>query len=139
MVLDMTSNIDGKRSNIFKNNKYKILFIILLIILFSFLFQLTTNHKQNLSSKESWLVFDFQDSNLIIRFEYLIENRCSIKEVRYGINDSQPNNILVLPMCNGQVKDIEKFRIIPPSTQKVSIKLILNDGTSSGIREYFVN
>lgn len=139
MVLDMTSNIDGKRSNIFKNNKYKILFIILLIILFSFLFQLTTNHKQNLSSKEAWLVFDFQDSNLIIRFEYLIENRCSIKEVRYGINDSQPNNILVLPMCNGQVKDIEKFRIIPPSTQKVSIKLILNDGTSSGIREYFVN
>lgn len=135
----MTLNIDGKRSKIFKNNKYKILFIILLIILFSFLFQLTSNYKQDLSGKESWLVFDSQDSNLIIRFEYLIENRCSIKEVRYGINEAQPNNILVLPICDRQVKDIERFRIIPPSTKKVSIKIILNDGTSSGIREYFVN
>lgn len=139
MVLDMMLNIDGKISKIFKSNKYKILFIILLIILFSFLFQLTSNYKQDLSSKESWLVFDFQDSNLIIRFEYLIENRCSIKEVRYGINEAQPNNILVLPMCDRQVKDIERFRIIPPSTKKVSIKIILKDGTSSGIREYFVN
>ncbi|MBL6623486.1 MAG: hypothetical protein ISQ22_01930 [Rhizobiales bacterium] len=135
----MMLNIDGKISKIFKSNKYKILFIILLIILFSFLFQLTSNYKQDLSSKESWLVFDFQDSNLIIRFEYLIENRCSIKEVRYGINEAQPNNILVLPMCDRQVKDIERFRIIPPSTKKVSIKIILKDGTSSGIREYFVN
>lgn len=135
----MTLNTDGKRSKIFKNNKYKILFIILLIILFSFLFQLKNNYKQDLSSKESWLVFDFQDSNLIIRFEYLIENRCSIKEVRYGINEAQPNNILVLPMCDRHVQDIERFRIIPPSTKKVSIKIILNDGTSSGIREYFVN
>jgi len=46
---------------------------------------------------------------------------------------------LVLPMCDRHVQDIERFRIIPPSTKKVSIKIILNDGTSSGIREYFVN
>ena len=139
MALDMTLNIDGKISKILKNNKYIILFTIILITLFFLLFLLKGNHKQNTTSKESWLVFDSQDSNLIIRFEYLIEIRCSIKEVRYGINEAQPNNILVLPMCNKQVEDIERFRIIPPSTKKVSIKIILNDGTSSDIREYFVN
>jgi hypothetical protein len=139
MVLDMTSNIEVKRSKILIKHIYKILFIILIAILFSFLFLQINNQKQNLTNEETWLVFDSQDSNLIIRFEYLIENRCLIKEVRYGINEAQTNNILVLPMCDRQVRDIEKFRIIPPSSKKVTIKIIYNDGTSSGIREYFVN
>ncbi len=135
----MTSNIEVKRSKILIKHIYKILFIILIAILFSFLFLQINNQKKNLTNEETWLVFDSQDSNLIIRFEYLIENRCLIKEVRYGINEAKTNNILVLPMCDRQVRDIEKFRIIPPSSKKVTIKIIYNDGTSSGIREYFVN
>ena len=33
----------------------------------------------------------------------------------------KPNNILVMPMCKSEIKEVEKYRTIPPSTSKVTL------------------
>ncbi|MDG2187986.1 MAG: hypothetical protein P8K09_06970 [Hyphomicrobiales bacterium] len=85
-----------------------------------------------------WIEFNKSEGQLLLVFEYLIINRCDIKEVRYGVNGSRPNNILVLPTCNGDIKKIETYRTLPPSTLSISVHLTLIDGEETNIREYYV-
>lgn len=87
----------------------------------------------------SWIALKKQDGELRLKFDYLILHRCVIKEVRYGINQSMPNNILVLPTCNRDIKKIETFRTLPPSATSVSIYLTLNNGKESNLRKYYID
>ena len=89
--------------------------------------------------EESWISYKLINNNLVMEFPYLIKKRCLIKEVRYGINNAKPNNILVMPMCKSEIKEIEKYRTIPPSTSKVSLYIIMIDGTKTKAREFYVN
>jgi hypothetical protein len=124
-----------------RDNRY-LLILIILIILFvtTNIINLKNSEKiSQLDQKNSnWIEFMKSDDQLLLVFEYLVENRCSIKEVRYGINQSKPNNILVLPSCEGDIKAIERYRNLPPSTSSINIYLRLIDGSKTNIRQYYV-
>ena len=95
--------------------------------------------RNSFDHERDWIGFKFVNNNLIMEFPYLIKKRCLIQEVRYGINNAKPNNILVIPMCKNDIREIEKYRTIPPSTSKVSFYLTMIDGTKTKVREFYVN
>ena len=131
------------------NNKIKkvrtffILTIIILLIV-SVSFYLYSQSQKPLidelnDENISWIALKKQDGELRLTFDYLIHHKCVIKEVRYGINQSMPNNILVLPTCNGDIKKIETYRTLPPSATSISIYLILNNGRETNLKEYYID
>ena len=134
----------GQKSNLYK---YKAIFFIVVLLFAIFLFfPVTLKNKFIIDpigsiqeNNEEWITFNTLDSQLIVEFDYLINNSCIIKEVRYGINNKIPANLLVLPPCNANTKSIERFRTLPPSTSFMSIKIIFNDNSVSKVEEYYVN
>lgn len=113
--------------------------LILMIMMLLFYFVHSKTHSNSFDEEQNWISYKFINNNLVMEFPYLIKKRCLIKEVRYGINNAKPNNILVMPMCKSEIKEIEKYRTIPPSTSKVSLYLIMIDGTKTKAREFYVN
>ena len=113
--------------------------LILMIMMLLFYFVHSNTQSNSFDEERSWISYKFINNNLVMEFPYLIKNRCLIKEVRYGINNAKPNNILVMPMCKSEIKEIEKYRTIPPSTLKVNLYLIMIDGTNTKVREFYVN
>ena len=99
------------------NNKIKkvrtfFILIIIILLIVSVSFYLYSQSQKPLidelnDENISWIALKKQDGELRLTFDYLIHHKCVIKEVRYGINQSLPNNILVLPTCNGDIKKIE--------------------------------
>ena len=113
--------------------------LILMTMMLLFYFIHSNTQSNSFDEEQSWISYRFINNNLVMEFPYLIKKRCLIKEVRYGINNAKPNNILVMPMCKSEIKEIEKYRTIPPSTSKVSLYLIMIDGTKTKAREFYVN
>tara|TARA_Y100000590_G_scaffold364139_1_gene422329 strand:+ start:83905 stop:84333 length:429 start_codon:yes stop_codon:yes gene_type:complete len=139
----MPENLE-QRNNLFKYKSTFFLGVFLLIVIFFLTVNLKNKFiidpvKNILANSEEWISFNRLDDQLIIEFDYLINNSCKIKEVRYGINNNIPSNLLVLAPCNVKTESIERFRTLPPSTSFMSIKIIFNDNSESNVEEYYVD
>ncbi len=122
---------------------------LVLFIVFITSAMLLLNEFKTLSQKErvqrhqeDWISFGYKDNDLRVYFDYLADFSCIIKEVRYGINDSFPVNLYVIPSCesikNNKPLHHEIYRTIPPSTKRMSILLRYNDNTQSPVSFYDV-
>ena len=93
--------------------------------------------------QEDWISFGYKNNDLRVYFDYLADFSCIIKEVRYGINDSLPVNLVVIQSCESikdkNAFDLETYRTIPPSTKKMSILLRYDDNTLSPVSFYNIN
>ena len=138
MELALMSKINRKKNKLTYHWIYSGLLILILMMLLFYFVHLNTQ-SNNFDDEESWISYKLINNNLVMEFPYLIKKRCLIKEVRYGVNNAKPNNILVLPMCKSEIKEVEKYRTIPPSTLKVSLYLIMIDGTKTKARDFYVN
>jgi hypothetical protein len=103
-------------------------------------FKVVSQKEKMQRHQEDWISFGYKDNDLRVYFDYLADFSFIIKEVRYGINDSLPLNLLVIPSCesikNIKALDLELYRTIPPSTKKMSILLRYNDNTQSPVSFY---
>jgi len=129
------------RRNIFIGSLVIVAFVMGTVIL-SKEFNITSQKEIIQNHEKDWINFKYHSNDLRVYFDYLINFSCIIKEVRYGINDSLPVNLYVIPSCesikDGNTLDLEIYRIIPPSTKKMSILLKFIDDSESDIGFYNV-
>ncbi len=88
----------------------------------------------------SWLSFR-QFNGLLVYYTHLMSYRCAIREVRVGIDSTQPNQKLALPPCD--LRDpsaipskAQPYLKLPPQTKFMSVELTYRDGSVSETRTF---
>jgi uncharacterized caspase-like protein len=88
----------------------------------------------------SWLSFR-EFNGLLVYYTHLVSYRCAIREVRVGIDNSVPNQVLKMPPCD--MRDpvaipygAQLYMKLPPTTQVMSVELTYRDGSVSEIKTF---
>jgi hypothetical protein len=88
----------------------------------------------------SWVSFR-QYNGLLLYYTQLMSYRCAIREIRLGVDTTEPTQVLPLPPCDPRhpeeiPSDAKGYLILPPSTQMVSVQLTYRDGGVSETKTY---
>src|SRR6476661_6541253 len=85
----------------------------------------------------SWLAFR-EFNGLLVYYTHLVSYRCAIREVRIGVDNAVPSQVLKMPPCDMRdpsaiTAGMPLYMKLAPATQFVSVELTYRDGSVSEI------
>jgi len=88
----------------------------------------------------SWLSFR-QYNGLLVYYTHLMSYRCAIREVRIGIDNAVPTQVLKMPPCDMRdpstiPSSAQLYMKLPPATQFMSVELTYRDGSVSEVKSF---
>jgi uncharacterized caspase-like protein len=88
----------------------------------------------------SWLSFR-EFNGLLVYYTHLVSYRCAIREVRIGVDNAVPSQVLKMPPCDMRDPNqipygAQLFMKLPPTTQFMSVELTYRDGSVSEIKSF---
>jgi hypothetical protein len=94
------------------------------------------------ATSTSWFAFQDNDGRRLMYWSQLASFRCGVAEVRYGLNDAAPNQVLAMPPCNradpASLAGVTPFREVPRDTRFATVQLRYLDGTQSRVIRFEV-
>jgi hypothetical protein len=90
----------------------------------------------------SWLLLqDGVNSGPLLYYTHLVSYRCGIRQVRIGIDSTNPDRPLALPPCNDKdpmaiPANTLPYLKVPPATAMVSVELTYQDGSVSEVKTF---
>jgi uncharacterized caspase-like protein len=88
----------------------------------------------------SWLSFR-EFNGLLVYYTHLVSYRCAIREVRIGVDNAVPSQVLKMPPCDMRDPNqipygAQLYMKLPPTTQFMSVELTYRDGSVSEIKSF---
>jgi len=88
----------------------------------------------------SWLSFR-EFNGLLVYYTHLVSYRCAIREVRIGVDNAVPSQVLKMPPCDMRDPNqipygAQLYMKLPPTTQFMSVELTYRDGSVSEIKTF---
>jgi uncharacterized caspase-like protein len=88
----------------------------------------------------SWLSFR-EFNGLLVYYTHLVSYRCAIREVRIGVDDAVPSQVLKMPPCDMRDPNqipygAQLYVKLPQTTQFMSVELTYRDGSVSEIKSF---
>ncbi len=88
----------------------------------------------------SWLSFR-EFNGLLLYYTHLMSYRCTIRQVRIGLNSTIPDRAIAMPPCNQKdpmaiPADAQPYLKVPPATGLVSVELTYRDGSVSEVKTF---
>ena len=88
----------------------------------------------------SWL--SFRDFNgVLLYYTALVSYRCAIKELRIGLDRTEPDRVVALPPCDETNPfaipgDFVPYLKAPAGTRSASAQIVYTDGTTSPVKQF---